>query len=244
MKSFFYAAALAFLTAPLQAQTAADVAGDWEMTVNSPQGASQATLSLKKDGDKLTGLIKSPRGERELESVTLKGNDIVFGVKRNLQGNDVLFTYTGKVEKDAMKGAVDFGGLATGDWSAARKSAGAAATGGGAAPAPPPPASSGPAVDVSGTWLFNVDTGAGSGQPTFTFKQEGEKLTGTYSGAFGKANLSGTVKSNEIKFSFTADAGGQSADITYTGKVTSKDSMQGSVQLGGFGEGTWSGKRQ
>ena len=99
-------------------------------------------------------------------------------------------------------------------------------------------------ADVSGAWLFTVDTGAGSGQPTFTFKQDGQKLTGTYSGAFGQANIVGALKGSEISFSFTADAGGQSADITYSGKVISKDSMQGTVRLGGLGEGTWTGKRQ
>jgi hypothetical protein len=239
-----FAAALALSAAPLQAQAPVDITGEWEVTINSPQGTNQASLALKKDGDKLAGSMKSARGERPLDSVTLKGSDIEFKMTRNLQGNDVVFTYTGKVEKDQMKGAADFGGLATGDWSAVRKPAGAPASATGSAPALPPPASSGPAVDITGTWLFDVETGAGSGQPTFTFKQEGEKLTGTYSGAFGKANLTGTLKGNEVKFSFTADAGGQSADITYAGKVTSKDSMQGSVQLGGFGDGSWSGKRQ
>jgi hypothetical protein len=92
--------------------------------------------------------------------------------------------------------------------------------------------------------VFAVETGAGSGQPTFTFKQDGEKLTGTYSGAFGKANLTGTLKGGEIKFSFSGEAGGQSAEVVYTGKVINKDSMQGTVQLGGLGEGTWTGKRQ
>ena len=33
-------------------------------------------------------------------------------------------------------------------------------------------------VDVTGTWLFQVETSGGSGSPTFTFKQEGETLTG------------------------------------------------------------------
>ena len=33
----------------------------------------------------------------------------------------------------------------------------------------------------------------GKGSPSFEFKQEGEKLTGTYSGKFGKAALTGTV---------------------------------------------------
>jgi hypothetical protein len=47
------------------------------------------------------------------------------------------------------------------------------------------------AADISGAWEFNVETAQGSGSPSFEFKQDGEKLAGTYSGMFGKAPLSG-----------------------------------------------------
>ena len=58
-------------------------------------------------------------------------------------------------------------------------------------------------VDVTGKWAFNVETGAGAGAPTMTFKQDGEKLTGHYTGTFGESDLTGTVKGAEIAFSFT-----------------------------------------
>jgi hypothetical protein len=240
MKPFSRRAALAsafvLLADGLLAQAPADVAGEWDVTVNSPQGTSQSLLTLKKDGDNWTGTWKSPRGERPLQDIAVKGNELRFAMKVTLQGQEAVFTYTGTLDKGALKGSADFGGLATGDWSAVRHTAAPAS------PAAPVAAPS--AVDISGSWLFTVDTGAGSGQPTFTFKQEGEKLSGTYSGAFGKANLTGTLKGSEIRFSFTADAGGQSAEMTYAGKVLTKDSMSGTVQLGGFGDGAWTGKRQ
>ena len=53
-------------------------------------------------------------------------------------------------------------------------------------------------TDVSGTWTFDVQTEAGSGTPTVTFKQDGEKLTGHYAGTFGEADLTGTVKGADI----------------------------------------------
>jgi hypothetical protein len=55
-------------------------------------------------------------------------------------------------------------------------------------------------VNVTGEWAFTVETPQGSGTPTFTFKQDGEKLTGNYKGQFGEAPLTGTVKGGEIKF--------------------------------------------
>ena len=36
-------------------------------------------------------------------------------------------------------------------------------------------------IDVTGVWIFTVDSPAGKSNPTVTFKQDGEKLTGQYS---------------------------------------------------------------
>jgi len=99
-------------------------------------------------------------------------------------------------------------------------------------------------VDVTGKWVFAVETGAGSGTPTMTFKQDGEKLTGHYSGQLGEAELTGTVKGQDIAFKFTVDVQGQTLNATYTGTVDSKDSMKGKVELAGLGDGTFTAKRQ
>ena len=98
-------------------------------------------------------------------------------------------------------------------------------------------------VDVTGKWVLNVETSAGAGSPTFTFKQEGEKLTGHYTGTFGEAEVTGTLKGNEITFSFAADAQGTAVKSTYTGTVD-KDTMKGKLVIEGFGEGTFTGKKQ
>jgi len=99
-------------------------------------------------------------------------------------------------------------------------------------------------IDVTGKWVFTVETNAGSGTPTFTFKQDGEKLTGHYSGQLGEAELTGTVKGDAISFAFSADVQGNKIDATYAGTVESNDSMKGTVKLVGLGEGTFTGKRQ
>ena len=99
-------------------------------------------------------------------------------------------------------------------------------------------------VDVTGKWAFAVETGAGSGTPVMTFKQEGEKLTGHYSGQLGEADLTGSVKGQNIEFKFSVDLQGQTLNATYTGTVDGKDSMKGKVDLVGLGEGTFTAKRQ
>jgi hypothetical protein len=98
-------------------------------------------------------------------------------------------------------------------------------------------------IDVTGTWIFDVTTSAGSGTPTLTFKQDGENLTGTYEGQLGKAPLKGTLKGSAINFSFTGDAQGQTFTVTYSGTATN-DSMKGTVDLGGQASGTFTAKRQ
>jgi len=216
------------------------VVGTWDITIDSTQGQNKAMLIIKKDGDKLSGAMKGARGERPIESVALTGNDITFTMKANVQGQDMVFTYKGKVEKDSMKGDADFGGFATGKWSAVPHKEDATAT---PAAAPATSAQAG-GVNISGDWSVTVETSGGSGNPSFTFKQDGEKLTGTYKGQFGEAPLTGTVKGSDISFTIKVNAQGQDVTIVYTGKIENKDSMKGDVKLGDLAEGKWTGKRK
>ncbi len=55
-------------------------------------------------------------------------------------------------------------------------------------------------VNLTGKWVLDVQTDAGSGTPTVTLKQDGEKLTGHYSGQLGEADVTGSVKGNEFTF--------------------------------------------
>jgi hypothetical protein len=98
-------------------------------------------------------------------------------------------------------------------------------------------------VDLTGTWLLQVDTAAGSGTPTFTFTQSGERLEGTYEGTFGKADVKGKVDGTKATWSFTANAQGQQLTIVYSATVE-KDTMKGTVTLGELGDGTFTGKRK
>jgi hypothetical protein len=85
---------------------------------------------------------------------------------------------------------------------------------------------------------------AGSGSPSFIFKQDGEKLTGTYSGLFGKADLAGTVKGDQIDFKFDFSYSGESGVAHYTGTIESAKKMKGKVEFGDLGEGTWTATKQ
>ncbi|HVN04609.1 MAG TPA: hypothetical protein VMT86_09345 [Bryobacteraceae bacterium] len=100
------------------------------------------------------------------------------------------------------------------------------------------------ARDISGNWEFSVDTAAGSGSPSFVFKQDGESLTGTYNGLFGKADVKGTVKGDQVDFQFKFDYSGQSGVAHYTGTIESDTKMKGKVEIGDLAEGTWTATKQ
>src|SRR5476649_1439093 len=88
-------------------------------------------------------------------------------------------------------------------------------------------------IDITGAWLFSVDTGT-VGTPTVTFKQDGEKLTGHYSSAtLGEADLTGTLKGQDLAFSFTADLQGTPVPVAYKGTVPSNAEMKGTIDVGG-----------
>jgi hypothetical protein len=98
-------------------------------------------------------------------------------------------------------------------------------------------------ANVAGTWIMEVETSAGSGTPTFTFKQDGEKLEGDYKGALGEAKVTGTVKGNAISFWFTVEAQGASGKVIYEGTVEG-DTMKGKVDMASMADGTFTGKRE
>jgi len=93
-------------------------------------------------------------------------------------------------------------------------------------------------VDVTGKWNCVVEVPGRSGSPKFDFKQDGEKLTGTFAGLLGRADLTGTVKDNKIEFKFTVRIVGE---VTYSGEVLD-GTMKGQVKYGGVG-GTFKAKR-
>ena len=93
---------------------------------------------------------------------------------------------------------------------------------------------------VNGTWVLTVDLGGQGGDATFELEETDGKLTGTYSGAVGSADVTGTVNGNEVEFSFES---GQAGKVTYKGTVEG-DSMEGTCSYGQLGEGTFKGTRK
>lgn len=123
--------ALGFL-AEIQAQDKkAD--GKWTWTTPGRNGRPdrKMTLTLKTEGDKVTGTLASPgrdgaTNETKIEEGKVKGNEVSFTVTREFNGNKMTSKYNGKVEGDAIKGKIEFdrnGETQTRDWEAKRAEA-------------------------------------------------------------------------------------------------------------------------
>ena len=92
------------------------------------------------------------------------------------------------------------------------------------------------AADVTGTWNAKVDLGGQGGSPTFVLKQDGEKVTGTYTGALGDAPLTGSVKGGRISFDFDIQGG----KIHYEGTLNDgATEMKGTCDYAGQASGTF-----
>ena len=97
-------------------------------------------------------------------------------------------------------------------------------------------------ANVAGQWQFTVELAVGTGRPLVTFKQDGEKITGTYEGRYGKSNLEGTVKENHVEFTVTVVAEGTTVSGAFSGTYEN-DRMSGEVDYEGAGDGTWTAVR-
>ena len=98
-------------------------------------------------------------------------------------------------------------------------------------------------IDVTGKWNFNIETPV-QGTPTVTFTQKGDSISGKYiSNALGTHDFVGTVKARTVTFAFSAESGGQSFVMAFTGKLDDADTMTGTIDFSGMANGTFSAKR-
>jgi hypothetical protein len=103
---------------------AADATGTWKWTVEFNGNSMERTLKLKQEGEKLTGTITGrDNTEYPIEEGKVTDGNISFKLTREFNGNKIVFTYTGKLTEDTIKGDTKIerdGDSQTRDWEAKR----------------------------------------------------------------------------------------------------------------------------
>ena len=85
-----------------------------------------------------------------------------------------------------------------------------------------------------------MELGVGSGEATLVLTQEGNEISGTYSGTLGdEVPVTGAVTDEGIRISFDSQAG----EIVYLGTVE-EGVFKGTCDYGQLGEGTFEGEKQ
>lgn len=80
------------------------VSGTYKLTINSPQGSRESTLTLKEDGGSLSGNYASQLGSSDFSGGTVDGNDVKFDITLNAMGNELTLNCTATIDGDSIKG--------------------------------------------------------------------------------------------------------------------------------------------
>jgi hypothetical protein len=101
-----------------------DPSGVWKWTVTRNDQSREVTLTLKLEGETLTGTITGrDNQESAIEEATFKDGQIAFKVTRERNGQKRTTKYSGALTGDTIKGTTEFerdGQLQSRPWEAKR----------------------------------------------------------------------------------------------------------------------------
>ena len=95
--------------------------GNWKWSVERNGQTVETKLTLKLEGDKLSGAITGRDGkESPIEEASFKDGEVKFQVTRERNGQKFTIKYAGKVSGDTITGKSTFGENQERDWKAER----------------------------------------------------------------------------------------------------------------------------
>ena len=233
--------------APLPAMAQDSAAGNWELTLETPQGANTVNMELKQDADKVTGELTSPLGAVPV-SGTYTGGTMALTANIDIQGTALTLGFNGKVTGSSIAGTVKLGDFGEFPFSGTRKAAGSAAAAApaaaAAAPAAPSAAAAGGGGSAAGGWDVVLSIpGVGDLPATATLTQDGTNVTGMLSSVAGDVPVKGTMTGNSLKLEFTAETPQGPITVTMTGELAATG-FTGKASLAGIGEADWKATRK
>ena len=103
--------------APATAAAPANLSGDWEAVADANGQPFPFLLTLKVDGEKVTGGSSSQLGEANIKEGSWKDGKLAF----QLEGTNGIITMSATVVDGKLAGEFDYAGQLSGRWVAVRK---------------------------------------------------------------------------------------------------------------------------
>ena len=97
-----------------------DPAGEWSLTVNSPQGDISSRLSLRREGGQMLGTLTTPHGTYEIRDAKVTGHELRFSASVQMQSDTLNAAFVATIEGDSMRGTVTIPALGTFEFSGTR----------------------------------------------------------------------------------------------------------------------------
>jgi len=93
--------------------------GNWNLVVVTPMGDRQATLSVKTNGNALTGSQAADGNSTDIFDGTVNGNDVSWKVSIT-DPMPMTLEFTGSINGDEISGSVQLGSFGTASFSGTR----------------------------------------------------------------------------------------------------------------------------
>ena len=92
------------------------VDGKWNITIKTPMGDQNAELTLKQEGDALTGTMSGAMGAVDVANGKVEGDTLTWSASVT-SPMPVTLDFTGKIEGDAISGDVKLGAFGSSTFS-------------------------------------------------------------------------------------------------------------------------------
>lgn len=99
---------------------AVNPAGEWNLTIQSPQGEMSLKLSLRREGDQITGTLAGPSGPVPVTNAVVEGNQLRLNISIPMGGQSLDGTVSGIIDGDNIRGALSLGAIGSFDFTGTR----------------------------------------------------------------------------------------------------------------------------
>ena len=100
---------------------AAEIGGTWDVSVTTPQGSNQATLTVTQSGTTFTGQMASEMGNSAVDNGEVSGSTVSWSITLSMGGQSMTITFHGDVEGNRMRGSAEMPGMGSVSFTAEKR---------------------------------------------------------------------------------------------------------------------------